>query len=66
MANQPLEQLREGDTFVAWKLDRLGRSVNSVRFIDMVSIFYTPYDKGVVPSYNEFLDDIKRELTNYE
>ena len=25
-----LEQLREGDTFVVWKLDRLGRSVKSL------------------------------------
>jgi DNA invertase Pin-like site-specific DNA recombinase len=27
--NQALERLREGDTLVVWKLDRLGRSVNS-------------------------------------
>ena len=27
---QALEQLREGDTFVVWKLDRLGRSVKNL------------------------------------
>ncbi len=27
---QALEQLREGDTFVVWKLDRLGRSVKDL------------------------------------
>ena len=27
---QALEQLREGDTFVVWKLDRLGRNVKSL------------------------------------
>jgi len=30
---QALEQLREGDTFVVWKLDRLGRSVKNLREI---------------------------------
>ena len=33
--NQALAQLREGDTFVVWKLDRLGRSVKGL--IDFVS-----------------------------
>lgn len=28
--NKALEQLREGDTFVVWKLDRLGRSVKGL------------------------------------
>jgi DNA invertase Pin-like site-specific DNA recombinase len=28
--NQALEQLRENDTFVVWKLDRLGRSVKGL------------------------------------
>ncbi len=28
--NKALEQLREGDTFVVWKLDRLGRNVKSL------------------------------------
>ncbi len=32
---QALEQLREGDTFVVWKLDRLGRSVKGL--IDFVT-----------------------------
>ena len=30
-----LDQLREGDTFIVWKLDRLGRSVKGL--IDFVS-----------------------------
>jgi DNA invertase Pin-like site-specific DNA recombinase len=29
-----LEQLREGDTFIVWKLDRLGRNINDL--IDFV------------------------------
>jgi DNA invertase Pin-like site-specific DNA recombinase len=29
---QALEMLREGDTLVVWKLDRLGRSVTPSRF----------------------------------
>ena len=32
-----LEQLRKGDTFVVWKLDRLGRSVKQL--VDLVSGF---------------------------
>ncbi len=32
--NQALEQLRAGDTFVVWKLDRLGRNVkNLIEFV---------------------------------
>ena len=33
--NQAIDQLREGDTFVVWKLDRLGRSVKGL--IDFVA-----------------------------
>ena len=33
--NKALEMLREGDTLIVWKLDRLGRSVKSL--IDLVS-----------------------------
>jgi len=34
---QALDQLRSGDTFVVWKLDRLGRSVKQL--VDLVSGF---------------------------
>lgn len=34
---QALGQLRDGDTFVVWKLDRLGRSVKQL--VDLVSGF---------------------------
>ncbi len=34
---QALDQLRDGDTFVVWKLDRLGRSVKQL--VDLVSDF---------------------------
>ncbi len=34
---QALDQLRDGDTFVVWKLDRLGRSVKQL--VDLVSGF---------------------------
>ncbi len=34
---QAVEQLREGDTFVVWKLDRLGRSVkNLIEFVNQL------------------------------
>lgn len=33
--SQAIDQLREGDTFVVWKLDRLGRSVKGL--IDFVA-----------------------------
>ncbi len=39
---QALDHLREGDTLVVWKLDRLGRSVKQL--VDLVSLLRT---KGV-------------------
>ncbi|MGC5888002.1 recombinase family protein [Ralstonia pseudosolanacearum] len=36
---QALDHLREGDTLVVWKLDRLGRSVKQL--VDLVSLLHT-------------------------
>ncbi|PKR48926.1 DUF2750 domain-containing protein [Thalassospira marina] len=30
-----------------------------------VSVFYTPFDAGVVPSFEQLREDIKKELRNY-
>lgn len=49
--SQALDQLREGDTFVVWKLDRLGRSTKAL--IDFVNDLS---DKGI--NFKSLTNDI--------